>query len=452
MHGHRDAAAESPIFIQILRIDMKKTVAFSLLLACLGPLFGQQIQEISTSTGYKKQSFVRLADGTEKQSDNTAWDIAFSVFGQQDAGIHVNEAGGSSMGQALPNVRVFDALTEDFADVLDPDLIEEFELFNPEKTWAFGAFNEGRDPQNPFDYGWGQYVPATNTVTGAKVFLVKLRDGSYRKMKIESLTAAAGYSFKYANLNGTGEVTKTIKKADFAGKTLAYFSFSTQNTVDVEPSGAPFDLLYTRYVAPVPDPTTGILTPYNVTGIISGRGVQVAKADGIAPATVQFSAWKDSLKNDISTIGYDWKTLAGTSWNIDDDRVYFVKTADQRVWKIQFVDFEGSSTGTAILEKTDLGIISSVAGAASIFESFDVFPNPATDATNLVFTAKTAAASGLFQLTDATGRTVKNGSIRIQKGLNAATFSLDGLSSGAYFLTIQADGSPVFGKTILVQR
>ena len=114
----------------------------------------QTIQEIATGAGYQKQSFVNLSTGTERQVANNAWDIAFSVYGQQDAGVFVNESSGTSMGQALPQVEIFDALTENFEEQPDPAALVDFKLYNAEKTWSYGAFNERRDTLNAFDFGW----------------------------------------------------------------------------------------------------------------------------------------------------------------------------------------------------------------------------------------------------------------------------------------------------------
>lgn len=439
-------------WVLFVQLDMKKIFAlFALFATALGPLFGQKIQEISIGAGYKNQSFVRLADDFETQSDNSAWDIAFTVVGLQDAGIHINEASGSIVGLPQPTVRLFDAMTDDFSATPDPAALEDIELFNSEKTWLFGAFNENRDPSNQFDFGWGKYNPAINQVIGTKVYVIQLRDGSYRKIKIEAITIA-GYTFRYANLDGSNETTKTLSKADFPGKTLAYFSFTTQKTVEVEPQGAPFDFLYTRYSTPLWDSINGEFIPYILTGILSGRDVLVAKATGINPATVQFSDWKDSLKTDLATIGYDWKTLAGTTWDIPSDRVYFLKTADQHLWKIQFIDFEGLSTGVAVFEKTDLGTVSAVENAAAPLASYDIFPNPAPSGgeTNLLFSAK-KPGSAAFYLTDALGKTVQNGKLQINAGLNATTLQLGGLPSGVYQLSLLVDGH-FFGKTILIQQ
>ena len=75
-------------------------------------LSAQTFQQISTGAGYLRQSYVNLASGTEKQVLNTAWDIAFTVYGQQDGGIFINESAGSSMGQPQAAVELYDARPE----------------------------------------------------------------------------------------------------------------------------------------------------------------------------------------------------------------------------------------------------------------------------------------------------------------------------------------------------
>lgn len=57
---------------------------------------------------------------------------------------------------------------------------------------------------------------------------------------------------------------------------------------------------------------------YYVTGILTGRDGKVAEAEGVDPVSVDYADYQDSLRT------------------------------------------EGSFTGTAVLEKTDLGIISAV--------------------------------------------------------------------------------------------
>lgn len=397
----------------------------------------QTIQEIATGAGYQKQSFVNLSAGTEKQVTSSVWDIAFSVFGQQDAGIFINESAGTSMGQPQPLVQVFDALTDDFTDQPDPASLVDYQLFNGEKSWSYGAFNELRDPVNPLDYGWGTYNFQTNQVLGGAVYVVKLRNGEFRKFKIESLIGST-YTFKYANLDGSNEVSKTINKADHSGKTLAYFSFESGATVDVEPASGGFDLFYCRYITPLFDPGSMTYIPYAVTGVLSGRGVKVAKADGVNPATVTYAEFKDSLRTELDVIGYDWKTFSGTAWSIDADRVFFLKTANNRVWKLQFIDFEGSTTGKAILEKTDLGTITAVQDPAALGLGALAYPNPVQDFLQVSLEVpKSLSGDAQLEVVGTDGRLLANQSLRLQEGFQVVELSANAWVSGTHFLRLR---------------
>ncbi|MEI6411027.1 MAG: HmuY family protein, partial [Bacteroidota bacterium] len=403
-------------------------------LACLfaANLSAQTNQTIATGSGYQKQSYVKLSAGTEKQVANTIWDIGFSVFGQQDAGVFVNESEGSSMGVSLPEVELYDALTDNFDEQPDPAFLEIFRLYNTEKSWNYGGFNEVRDTANALDFGWGLLNTQTGQITGNRVYVVKLRNGDYRKIKIESL-AGGVYTFKYANLDGTNTVTKTVNKADFAGKTMAYFSFATGNFADVEPAGG-YDLVYCRYITPLFDPGSGTYIPYGVTGILSGRGGQVAQANNVNPATVQFADFQDSLRADIDVIGYDWKSFSGTSWSLVPNLVYFLKTAESRVWKLRFTTFEGSTTGKTTFQKTDLGIISAVQDAAALGMEALVYPNPVQDELTVALDKIPANMhkSARLEVVDLNGRLLVSQQVTLGQGFQVFRMPAGTWSAGVY--------------------
>lgn len=419
---------------------------FGLLLAF--SLFSQTYQEISVGAGYQKQSFVKLTNDTETQVNNTAWDIAFSVFGLQDGGIFINESAGTVMGQPQASLELYYALTDNFDDQPIPADLEDFPLYNAEKSWENGAFNEIRDTSNAFDYGWGQYNFTTHEIVGSAVYVIKLRNGEYRKFKVESL-AGNTYTFKYADLNGSNLVTQTINKTDHAGKTLAYFSFESGSTVAAEPAGG-FDLLYCRYITPLYDPGTMTYLAYSVTGILTGEGIQVAKADGVDPESVTYAAYQDSLRSELDVIGYDWKSFGGAGWSLDEDRVFFLIATDDHVWKVQFVDFEGSSTGVTVMGKEDLGIISAVQDPAAIGMKALMYPNPVQE--RLLVSLEIPA--GLEQnaqivVTDMLGRIVAQRNATLHTGFQVLELPAQTWAAGAYAIHLKVDGQEIgLGKVI----
>lgn len=424
---------------------MQKFIIFILGLAISTLSNAQNFQEISTGAGYNKQSFIKLSEGSQKQVNNDAWDLAFTAFGFQDAGIFINESSGSSMGQNLPQTELYDAKTSDFNASIILDSIVSNKYLNSEESWSFGAFNETRLPANPFDFGWGKYNPAGQRVDGDKVFVLRLRNGNYKKIKIESLIGTT-YTLRYANLDGSDEITKTINKMPVRSDKLIFFSMTANDVVDVLPNGG-FDMMYGRYTSLARDPNGTIEQQYNVTGILTGPGVQVAAAKGVDPKTVKAENYVDQYSTRTDVIGHDWKTLVGTGWELAQDRAYFVKTADKRIWKIVIIDFEGSATGNAVFEKTDLGISSNheISGVET-----GISPNLLSDELFISFDTKDGLARLLnIDIIDQNGRMLyqyKTGSFT---GFSVFNINASNWKSGMYFVRISNERNEVTTKKIV---
>jgi Secretion system C-terminal sorting domain len=336
------------------------------------------------------------------------------------------------MGIPQPTTEVFVTFSEEFSETPDSIGLTDFQVYNDEKSWSYGAFNEFRDTSNQLDFGWGQLNQSTNQIIGAKVFVVKLRNGQLKKIKIESLIGNV-YTFKYANFDGTNEVTKTINKADYQGKTLAYFSLETGNVVDIEPNTGGFDLLYCRYITTIFEPGTSNGVNYYLTGIVQGRGVKVAKAAGIDPNTVNYTSYEDSLQSDLIAIGHDWKNFTGTAWTLADDRVYFVKTANSRVWKLKFIQFGGSISGKTVFEKTDLGIISAIKNPILSGTEVLIYPNPAVNQVHIgIDLPAIYAQRGKLVLIDNLGKQVFSKVETLQTGFQVLTLNAEHLNAGVY--------------------
>lgn len=428
---------------------MKNLSIIALVCLLTASLTAQTSQTITSGSGYQKQSYVNLSAGTEKQVANTLWDIGFSVFGQQDAGVFVNESEGASMGLSLPEVELYDALTDNFDEQPDPSFLEIFRLYNTEKSWNYGGFNEVRDTTNALDYGWGLLNTQTGEITGNRVYVVKLRNDEYRKIKIESL-AGGVYTFKCANLDGSNTVTKTVNKADFAGKTMACFSFATNDFADVEPAGG-FDLVYCRYITQLYEPGSMTYIPYAVTGILSSRGGQVAQANNVNPATVQYADFQDSLRTELDAIGYDWKMFSGSAWNLTPNLVYFLKTAESRVWKLRFTSFEGSFTGKTTFQKTDLGIISAVQDAAALGMEVLVYPNPVHDELTVALDKVPAnmAKDARLEVLDLNGRLLAARQVTLSQDFQVFRMPAGTWNAGVYSLRLVLQkGAVKLGKVV----
>lgn len=423
------------------------TLTLSILIISVISLSAQEFQEISCGAGYKYQSYVQLAAGTEKQVNNDAWDIAFTAFGFQDAGILINESSASIQGENVPQTELYYTGNSDFNASFDLNqIIKGAKLYNSKASWNDGAFNALKDTTNAFDYGWGAYNPATHSVTGTKVFVLKLRSGKYIKLMVEALNGT-DYVIRYADIDGQNEKTKTFSKTkDNAGQKLIYYTFTDDKIVDILPQGG-FDLFWGRYVSWATDPNGTIQQWYTVTGILTAPGVQTAVAKGVNPETVSVDPYLNSFSQKIDQIGYDWKTLVGTSWTLATDRAFFVKLPDNNVWKLAIVDFEGSATGTATLQKYSLGNPTSTHDLKGTKLSF--YPNPIQN--ELIISLDVAQLYDYqydVVVTDLAGRPVMSTKVNATEGWNVLKLDTSNLASGAYLVRVSNSNGTLAEKII----
>ncbi|MEN0005293.1 MAG: T9SS type A sorting domain-containing protein [Bacteroidota bacterium] len=397
-------------------------------------LFAQDFVQVSVGPTYSNQTYYTF-DGDEVVSvPNTSWDLAFTATGFQDAGVFYNEAtalGGSTL-------ELYVSPTTSFDEVVDPNTITTPILFNDEQSWDRGAFNSIATPGSFFDYGWGQYDQMSNSVIGSTIYVLKLRDGSYKKIMVESLIITT-YNVKIADLDGANEVTLTIDKADHAGADLVYYSIETNSIVTTVPNQ--WDLLFTRYWTRLEDDID-----YSLTGVFSGFGVEVAEARGVTPTDADLDDFVGSFTPVLDEIGWDWKMFSFMSgWSLEGDLSYFVKLADNTVWHILFVDFEGSSTGTSVFQKFNLGMLTSVSDSDFV-EEFSVFPNPVINEATVAVTLKEGGPIHL-QLTNMLGQQVwTSGKIDTNGGFQVFTLPELNLAAGQYVLSLVKDGEVVSRK------
>ena len=393
----------------------------------------QEFVQLSYGPTYSQMKFYTLSDDSEQAFFNDQWQIALTAEGFQDAGLSMNEAA-SLMGEGL---EVWLAPTNDFdATISTADL--SIQLWNPDSSWNVGAFNSLRDPDNQLDYGWGSYNPQQMSVVGDEVFVIRLVNGRYVKFMVESL-ALTTYNLKWADLDGSNEETMQIDKQQYSSKDLLLLNMTSKT---VTPVSQDADLVFTRYNVPLDDGNGGILD-YAVTGCLSLPGVTVAQASGVNPETVAWDDYKDSLDARIDVIGQDWKSfeLSQLMWVIPDDVAYFVKDKKGDVWKVIFIDFEGSSTGNIVFTKEKVGTVSSIDQIRGL-NSWLVFPNPVEERMQMVIEAEQSLDVTL-QLVDMQGRVVSSWNQALTAGMINVTYDVDHLAPGSYQVVLSTDGQKV---------
>jgi hypothetical protein len=410
---------------------MKKSLL--LLSIFTSSVFAQQNETVTINPGYTHQAFYSMANGTVATPVNTDWDLAFQISGFE-ASILINSKN---------NVRLFDAGREasEWSQITPLDTIgylnAAHELFNSDTTWRRGAFNQTNNPADPFDLGWGNYDFATHVVTGDSLYFLRLANGQVKKFQVISL-ANGTYNFRFADTDGSNEVTASLSKSAFQGKMFGYYSIVNQTTLDREPFKNDFDLVFTQYLAISP-------FTYKVTGVLAGDSVPAIKVYPVDVNAATTNGQNYSYR--INTIGYDWKTfdLNTNQWIIQDSLVYFLKDRSGNFWKLWFTGFGGAANGEFYFVKQP--VIPLAISENQALEVLSVFPNPVDDVFTIVAHGQSENKLNLI-ITDTAGRSVYEMEISLRPGMNLYTVPSENLKAGLYFVHLQSEGISAVSKII----
>lgn len=165
-----------------------------------------------------------------------------------------------------------------------------------------------------------------------------------RKIVFQELSDSS-YTFRYANLDGSGDNTFTvIKKPE-----VNYICFSFNEggkQLDLEPPKYDWDLLFTQY-------TTLLYTdegdpyPYLLTGVLSNTtGVMVAQDTLYDFSTINLDIAQTLFYSQtLDEIGYDWKDVVGdvssgnVTYVIVEGLNYVVMDAEGYYYKLRFISY-----------------------------------------------------------------------------------------------------------------
>ena len=402
---------------------IKRSLFLLLLVLAISRLNAQIFDEVSLGAQYSQQAYYNLSTGAVTAVQNDEWDIAFSNIGQTDAGVFINESASLS-GTAIS---LFIAPTNDWSkNITDTSpFVDSVKIYNAELNWTDGAFNTVKDPNDPFDYGWGSYSVQSHQVEGTKIYVIQKRAGDFIKMQITALKNGY-YHFRYADLDGTDEVVDSVAKSTNGVNSIVHYSFESNDIVSIAND---YDLVFQRYFSPL-DAGGGVLLEYAVTGILLAPGTQAAVADGVDLSTVKESDYADKYSSLPTTLGHDWKAFDFTlGWIIDEDRANFVRTKNGEVYKLVFVDFEGSGTGTTAVERTLLKTAATEEIKVTN-ETISFYPNPVKEA----ITFKSEKSSNLeVSIFNSLGQNI----LKTNTYSNASILLPENITNGIYHMVVK---------------
>jgi len=413
---------------------MNKTIYSFLILILINFNVLAQTQTISLQPSYTNQSFFSLENGEVANLANTDWDLAFSTA-TMSSSIRIN----GGMGTELYLYPLGD--TTDWNSFNSSNISSWLPIHNSDTNWFLGAFD--KNSTSMFDMGWGMYSMITHYVTGDSLYAIKTVGGNWKKLWIQQL-ANDEYSFKYANLDGSNEINTTVQKTNYTDKNFVYFSLDQNVILDREPISQDWDITFTKYITPVQG------MAYGVTGVLSNDGVHVAQADNIPDPNSYNDYSQHPMMTEINSIGYDWKSfdMSTFSYSVEPYRCYFVKDLQDKVWRIIFTSFEGSSTGNIEFNAQEMTSSTSISQLQSDISTFEIYPNPITD-NNLTIVFDNSSSISELNIFDVTGKNIYN-EIFNSKGFQAKSINLPNLNNGVYIVSLSSKGS-IFQKKLVVR-
>ena len=393
-----------------------------------------QNQSISLQPSYTNQSFYSLENGEISNLNNSDWDLAFSTANMSSS-IRIN----AGMGTELYSYQLGD--TTDWNNFNSSNISNWLPIYNSDTNWFIGAFD--KHSTSMFDMGWGMYSMITHYVTGDSLYAIKTVGGDWKKLWIQKL-ANGEYTFKYANLDGSNEINTSVLKANYSDKNFVYYSLDQNSVLDREPNSVDWDITFTKYITPVQG------MPYGVTGVLSNDGVHVAQADNIPDPNSYNDYSQHPMMTEINSIGYDWKSfdMSTFSYSVEPFRCYFVKDLQDKIWRIIFTSFEGSSTGNIEFNTLEMTSSTSISELQSDISTFEIYPNPITD-NNLTVVFDISSDISELNIFDITGKNIYN-EIFNSKGFQAKSISIPNLNNGIYVVTLSSKGS-IFQKKLVVR-
>jgi len=387
---------------------------------------------VTTAPTYANNIWYSLANDDQASNAINTWHIGFAtVMGATDA-LTTSVLFNHKMGTVyeVPN-----SDPSDFANVDTTGFSAWTPLYNSDESWAKGAFNNTVN-LGAFDYGWGNYNMTTHGIDANRVFVIKLTAGGFYKLMINSTNPASTYTLVFDALDNTDLTTETIDVTAYTSKNFVYYNLSTKVIVDREPVSENWDLYFHQYPSFDYDP------PYMVTGIFQNVGVEVAKAYPIDDVFSYEDFSSESFNNTISTIGYDWKSFNGMSFEVVDSTVYFVSDQSGDVWKMIMTGFEGSSSGKYLFSKEK---ISTIGLSESDALCVSVYPNPASETATIVLKNAPEATIEVYTMTgDRVQMQHADASVLTAVSLNTAD-----LANGVYQVLISTATSATSQKLII---
>lgn len=410
---------------------MKKL--FTCLCLCISIYAIAQTDTAYLGAGATDMVFYNAANGAKTNASNVDWHLAFGVRAaippyktNQAAAIRINEAIGIELYKS-PNQKVSGWNSFDTTGWRGWQ-----RMHNPDTSWTIGAFNVNKDFSNDYNYGWGSYAFGPHSVLGdSSVYLLKMPDGTFRKIAILNLQYDTAFNFQFDKLDNSSFSMGQVRKRPYSNKMFAYYNLDTKSVMDKEPAISDWDMVFTRYNN----------TSYDAANLNQDMGVLTndsRSVAAIASSTATQPCYGGPYSTYINVIGKSW--MQSTT---PDSLTYFIadRNTSQNLYKFDMRYFGGSYTGRMGFTSSTSACATGISDIATQ-DALQAYPVPASDLLHLLLTTE-AGYESTITLADITGRAVRTETRGIAAGTNDIRLNTAGLQSGNYLLSLTTSAGKV---------
>jgi len=389
---------------------------------------------VTMGAGYTDDVYYSMKNGITGIAPRAEWDLGFYT-NILSAGIIVNDGSGIEL-KLYPK-----ADTSGWMSIDTNGMSEWPVLYNGEDSWENGAFN--RHGSGMLDYGWGVYNMQSHEVLGDSLYIIKLQDGTYKKLWIvRKVSVENKYVIRYADLDNSHDKVRELMNNNFTDYNFAYFDFADESFFDREPPKEDWDIVFTKYQALQPQ---GVYYP--VVGVFNNVNVP---ANRFHPVTLDFTDWFsqpfDSAK---VVIGYDWKyfDLSAFQWNLEDSLVFFINDREGDIYKLFFTYFAGTTSGEIQFDDEVISVLDLDEPLADDIKLM-LAPNPAGSFVRLSWSRDLGSEISV-RVYDLSGKEVLSQEIS-NGGQTSTRLDIGALKEGMYLVSL-ISGDRVINEKLLVE-
>lgn len=303
---------------------------------------GQALAPETGGANQENQVYVDLSSGMMTTVPRVSWDLGF--YAGSEFRVALNSSVKMSV-KELETTNIDEVQEEDTSMFIMTGSGSIDQIDAPEgliNGTAIKAISDNNDNNKVYLLNLGSNPSTTAPAVGSE----GSGSGTHRGWKkVRILKSGNDYKIQYADLASTTHQEVTITKD--AAYNFTFFSFTTNNTVKVEPQKNQWDINFTTFTNIV---NMGTVAPYHYADFVvtnlkgSAKSYQVLLSefafDNFAATNVVASKFTEDQRN----IGSNWRgtSVTGADGNptsqfvLKTDRFYVIKDAAGNIYKLKF--------------------------------------------------------------------------------------------------------------------